>query len=39
LCAFPWLREDYFFKGVPADYDEAVENCAAQEERLAFSSM
>ncbi|WP_414732865.1 SufD family Fe-S cluster assembly protein [Acetobacterium carbinolicum] len=36
LERYEWLREKYYFKAVPADYDEAVKSCAAQKKPLGF---
>ena len=36
LERYDWLREKYYFKAVPADYDEAVASCAAQQRPLGF---
>ncbi len=36
LDKYSWLREKYYFKAVPADYDEVVKDCAAQEKPLGF---
>jgi uncharacterized protein len=32
----PELKDDYFFKAIPADYDDVVKKCAAQEKPLGF---
>ena len=36
LAKYPWIKEKYFFKAMPADYDEIVQKCAAQEKPLGF---
>ena len=36
LERYDWLREKYYFKAVPADYDEAVKSCAEQKKPLGF---
>jgi len=36
LDRYGWLREKYYFKAVPADYDKAVAKCAAREKPLGF---
>ena len=36
LERYDWLRETYYFKAVPSDYDEVVANYAAQEKPLGF---
>ncbi|MDD3212629.1 MAG: SufD family Fe-S cluster assembly protein [Eubacteriales bacterium] len=36
LEKYDWLKEKYYFKAVPADYDEVVTRCAAQEKPLGF---
>jgi len=36
LERYDWLRDNYFFKAVPADYDEVVANCAKQKNPLGF---
>ncbi|HOO27887.1 MAG TPA: SufD family Fe-S cluster assembly protein [Lachnospiraceae bacterium] len=36
LTRYEWLKEKYCFKAVPADYDEEVSACAAQEKPLGF---
>jgi len=36
LERYPEVREKYFFKAVPPDYDEVVRRCAAQETPLGF---
>lgn len=30
LAKYPWLREDYYWKAVPADLDEITAQCASQ---------
>ena len=36
LKHYDWLREKYYFKAVPADYDEAVASCATQKKPIGF---
>ena len=36
LVKYPWIKEKYFFKAMPADRDEVVKKCAAQEAPLGF---
>lgn len=36
LERYEWLREKYYFNAVPADYDEVVASCAAQERPIGF---
>ena len=36
LKRYTWLRENYWFRAISADYDEAVLKCAAQENPSGF---
>jgi len=36
LKRYDWLQKEYFFKSVPADYDEITRQCASQERPLGY---
>lgn len=36
LAQYDWLKKDYYFKAVPADFDEVTRKCASQEKPVGY---